>query len=214
MKRNPLSCSVFCVVLLAVIAHGQYDPHPKGSYYKEPFRGQYHFSPKTEWMNDINALIYLDGKYHMIYQWGKKIRHGGYATSRDLLHWKDEGVALIPQETFLPKEAARNVSGAQVYSGSGVVVSGPTAEKITGSPKEAMIIIYTGTKCGTCLAWSNDGGVQGRFYCGKLDSDGTSNLGWTYADDNVSGYAFAASGDIPLGALSNWFSRNAPGNAG
>lgn len=29
---------------------------------------------------------------------------------------------------------------------------------ITGSPKEAMIAIYTGTEVGTCLAWSNDGG--------------------------------------------------------
>jgi hypothetical protein len=62
--------------------------------------------------------------------------------------------------------------------------------------------------------WSNDGEVQGRFYCGKLDSDGTSNIGWTYANDNVSGYAFAASGDIPLGALATWFERNAPNDAG
>lgn len=163
MKR--FLCLLLVVFSLAVkMSHAQYDPHPRGTYYNEPFRGQFHFSPKTEWMNDVNALIYLDGKYHMIYQWGKKIRHGGYATSKDLLHWKDEGVALIPQETFLPKAAARNVSGAQVYSGSGVVVSGPTAEKITGSPKEAMVAIYTGTKCGTCLAWSNDGGATWHDY--------------------------------------------------
>ena len=137
---------------------GQYDPHPKGIDYSENYRGQYHFSPKSEWMNDINALMYHDGKYHMIYQWGKKIRHGGYATSPDLLHWTDQGVALIPQRSFLPKEAKRNVSGAHVYSGSGVVVSGETARKITGSTKEAMVAIYTGTGSGTCLAWSNDGG--------------------------------------------------------
>ena len=142
---------------------GNYDPHPEGITYRENFRGQFHFSPASEWMNDVNALMYHDGKYHMIYQWGKKIRHGGYATSMDLLHWTDEGVALVPQDTFLPKEAV-NVSGSQVYSGSGVVVSGDVAEKITGSRKEAMVAIYTGTKCGTCLAWSNDGGRSWHDY--------------------------------------------------
>ena len=108
-------------------------------------------------MNDINALMYHDGKYHMIYQWGKRVRHGGYATSEDLLHWTDEGVALIPTQTFLPKSTI-NVTGEQVFSGSGVVVSGEAARKITGSDKEAMVAIYTGTGSGTCLAWSNDGG--------------------------------------------------------
>ncbi len=151
-------------LLSAAVAHGQYDPHPTGIDYTENYRGQYHFSPKTEWMNDINALIYLDGKYHMIYQWGEQIRHGGYATSPDLLHWTDHGVALIPQNSFLPAAAVRNVSGADIYSGSGVVVSGETARKITGSSKEAMVAIYTGTKVGTCLAWSNDGGQSWHDY--------------------------------------------------
>lgn len=150
-----------------LVSFGQYDPHPQGIDYREKYRPQYHFSPKSEWMNDINALIYLDGTYHMIYQWGKKIRHGGYATSSDLLHWTDRGVALIPQKSFLPAEAERNVSGAQVYSGSGVVVSGETARKITRSSKEAMVAIYTGTESGTCLAWSNDGGRSWHDYSGN-----------------------------------------------
>ena len=134
------------------LANAQYDPHPESIDYCEDYRGQYHFSPRSEWMNDINGLVYQGGKYHMIFQWGKKIRHGGYATSPDLLHWEDEGVALVPQESFLPEEADRNVSGAQVYSGSAVLVSGEAAKKITGSTKEAIIAIYTGTTEGTCLA--------------------------------------------------------------
>jgi len=134
----------------------QYDPHTAN--YTENFRGQYHFSTKTGWMNDINGLVYQGGKYHMIYQWGEAIRHGGYATSTDLLHWKDEGVALIPQESFLPKKAVRNVSGKHVFSGSAVVVSGEMSKRITGSEKEAIIAIYTGTGVGTCLAWSIDNG--------------------------------------------------------
>ncbi|MBL7115747.1 MAG: glycoside hydrolase family 32 protein [Kiritimatiellae bacterium] len=156
MKQG-LSLIMGMVLLATVSQAGNYSLHPEKVSYKENFRGQYHFSPASEWMNDINALMYQDGKYHMIYQWGKRIRHGGYATSKDLIYWTDEGVALIPQDTFLPKETA-NVSGSQVYSGSGVVVKGDVAEKITGSKKEAMVAIYTGTKSGTCLAWSNDGG--------------------------------------------------------
>jgi len=165
MKTKPLTCSVLTAILLTgSTVLGQYDPHPQGIDYLEDYRGQYHFSPKSEWMNDINALMYLNGTYHMIYQWGESKRHGGYATSQDLLHWTDHGVALIPQKSFLPAEAKRNVSGAQVYSGSGVVVSGDTAEKITGSAQEAMIVIYTGTEVGTCLAWSNDSGRSWHDY--------------------------------------------------
>ncbi len=172
-----LACVLFVLVFAVAspTAFSQFDPHPKTIGYTEPFRNQFHFSPKTEWMNDINALIYLDGQYHMIYQWGDKIRHGGYAVSPDLLHWTDKGVALIPQESLLPKEATRNASGAQVYSGSGVVVSGDTATKITGSPDQAMIAIYTGTKSGTCLAWSNDAGVTWHDYSANPVANATKD---------------------------------------
>ena len=154
---------VFLVGSLKTVS-AQYYPHNDSIDYLEPYRGQFHFSPKSEWMNDINGLVYQGGKYHMIYQWGKKIRHGGYATSQNLLHWKDEGVALIPQKSFLPAEAIRNVSGDQVYSGSAVVVSGKIAKGITGSKKEAIVAIYTGTSSGTCLAWSNDTGKTWHDY--------------------------------------------------
>lgn len=156
--------TAFIYLLISSLISAQYYPHDISINYKEDYRGQFHFSPRSEWMNDVNGLVYQDGKYHMIYQWGKAIRHGGYATSPDLLNWTDEGVALIPQKSFLPGEAVRNVSGDQVYSGSAVVVSGEAARGITGSEKEAMIVIYTGTSEGTCLAWSNDGGKSWHDY--------------------------------------------------
>lgn len=99
----------------------QYNPHPEGINYDENFRGQFHFSPKSGWMNDINGLVFSGGKYHMLYQWGESVRHGGYATSEDLLHWTDRGIALIPKKTFL-QGATQNVSGDQIFSGSAVVV--------------------------------------------------------------------------------------------
>ncbi len=138
--------------------------------YRETFRGQFHFSPRHGWMNDINGLVYQGGKYHMTYQWGKDlpgVRHGGYATSPDLVHWTDHGPTLIPQKSDLPQSFVRNVSGEHVFSGSAVVVSGKVARKITGSDAEAIVAIYTGTGLGTCLAWSNDSGNSWHDYKGN-----------------------------------------------
>jgi len=163
MKRESIVLGMI-FMMAAVSLNAQFNPHEDYIDYREDYRGQYHFSPKSEWMNDINGLVYQGGMYHMIYQWGDKIRHGGYATSPDLLFWKDEGVALIPQESFLSPQAVRNVSGAHVFSGSAVVVSGKTAEGIAGSSKEAIVVIYTGTTEGTCLAWSNDVGKTWHDY--------------------------------------------------
>lgn len=173
-KKNLCFLSaLFIFSLVSSIA--QFYPHDKNIDYRENFRGQYHFSPRSGWMNDINGLVYFGGKYHMIYQWGKAIRHGGYATSTDLFHWKDKGVALIPQKSFLPSEAVRNVSGDQVFSGSAVIVSGKTAKKITGSPDEAIVAIYTGTAVGTCLAWSNDNGKTWHDYHDNPVANKTDN---------------------------------------
>lgn len=160
-----IACSLFFAVATSSALFAQYVPQE--SLYHENFRGQYHFSPKVGWMNDINGLVYQGGKYHMIYQWGHSVRHGGYATSPDLVHWTDKGVALIPKRSDLPRTAVRNASGDQVFSGSAVVVSGQTAKKITGSTDEAIVAIYTGTGSGTCLAWSNDCGETWHAYEGN-----------------------------------------------
>lgn len=142
-----------------------FSAHYQATDYREPYRPQFHFSPRNGWMNDINALWYLDGIYHMIYQWGTKKRDGGYASSTDLLHWNDHGLALIGMSSHAGEVGAKqNVSGDQVYSGSGIVVGGPVAEEITGSPKPALIVFYTGTKVGTCIAWSDDNGQTWHNY--------------------------------------------------
>ena len=57
---------------------------------QESGRPQAHFTPERMWMNDPNGMIYLNGCYHLFYQfhpdsmiWGPM--HWGHATSRDLL---------------------------------------------------------------------------------------------------------------------------------
>lgn len=68
--------------------------------YNEPYRPQFHFSPKKGWMNDPNGLLYYNGLYHMYYQynpggntWGNI--SWGHATSRDLAKWEEQPVALL-----------------------------------------------------------------------------------------------------------------------
>ena len=52
-------------------------------------------------MNDPNGLVFAGGVYHLFFQhhpdsnvWGPM--HWGHATSRDLLHWDEQPIALFP----------------------------------------------------------------------------------------------------------------------
>src|SRR5680860_283465 len=73
------------------------------TYYTEPYRPQFHFSPETMWMNYPNGMVYNKGVYHLFYQyhpestvWGPM--HWGHATRNDLLHWQHRPIALYPDD--------------------------------------------------------------------------------------------------------------------
>ena len=100
--------------------------------YSEPYRPQFHFTPPDKWMNDPNGLVYLNGNYHLFYQyypdgivWGPM--HWGHAVSSDLLHWKNLPIALYPDKF------------GWIFSGSAVIDKNNTA----GFGKDAMITIFT-----------------------------------------------------------------------
>src|SRR5690349_18205013 len=69
--------------------------------YKDEHRPQIHFSPKKGWMNDPNGMVYHNGTYHLFFQyypdktvWGPM--HWGHATSKDLVRWQEQPIALFP----------------------------------------------------------------------------------------------------------------------
>lgn len=95
----------------------------------DPLRPQYHLLPSRNWMNDPNGPIYFHGRYHMFHQynphgaiWGNM--HWAHATSRDMVHWRHEGVALSPTPGSPDSDG--------VFSGSAVVDKGKVAVIYTG----------------------------------------------------------------------------------
>lgn len=102
---------------------------------KEKFRPVYHHTPAYGWMNDPNGMFYKDGVYHLYFQynpygsvWGNM--HWGHSTSTNLMHWKFEGCAIVPD------------AWGAIFSGSCVVDHNNTA----GFGKGAVVAFYTSAK--------------------------------------------------------------------
>lgn len=102
---------------------------------KESFRPLYHHTPAYGWMNDPNGMFYKNGVYHLYFQynpygsvWGNM--HWGHSTSTDLMHWKFEGCAIVPD------------AWGAIFSGSCVV----DHENTAGFGKEAVVAFYTSAK--------------------------------------------------------------------
>jgi fructan beta-fructosidase len=129
--------------------------------YREQYRPQIHFSPPAHWMNDPNGMVYYQGTYHLFYQhfpngtkWGPM--HWGHATSTDMIHWKNQPIALYPDSLGL------------IFSGSAVVDQHNTSG-FGKNGKPPLVAIFThhsqeGEKAGKSdfqnqsLAYSNDNG--------------------------------------------------------
>jgi fructan beta-fructosidase len=137
--------------------------------YNETYRPQFHFSPEHGWMNDPNGMVYLDGEYHLFYQynpygsmWGNM--NWGHAVSTDMVSW-----------TYLPIAIAPDSLGT-IFSGSAVVDKNNTA----GFGKNAIVAIFTsnGKTQRQSIAYSTDKGRTFTKYPGNpvLPNPGISDF--------------------------------------
>ncbi|MET1173441.1 glycoside hydrolase family 32 protein [Paenibacillus amylolyticus] len=110
---------------------------PENFIYKNEYRPQIHYSPKGNWINDPNGMVYYEGEYHLFYQYtphdtqpdfGRM--HWGHAVSNDLVHWDELPPAISPGE-----------DGA-IFSGSAVVDKNNTSG-FFNEAGSGLVAIYT-----------------------------------------------------------------------
>lgn len=137
---------------------------------EKQYRPHFHFSPKNNWINDPNGMFYWEGIYHLYFQyhpfsnvWGPM--HWGHATSKDLIHWEEQPIALFPDEL------------GTIFSGSAVVDHQNTSGLGT-KENPPIVAIYTnhdpeGETAGTdtfqtqSIAYSLDKGYTWAKYVGN-----------------------------------------------
>lgn len=134
------------------------------------YRPNFHFTPDSGWMNDPNGMFYLDGTYHLFFQhnpddnvWGPM--HWGHATSTDLITWKEQPIALEPDEH------------GTIFSGSAVVDHNNTSGLGDGETPP-VIAIFTYHDAEGADAGREDFQTQGIAY--SLDKGKT----WTKYEQN------------------------------
>jgi sucrose-6-phosphate hydrolase SacC (GH32 family) len=187
--------------------------------FHETYRPQFHFTPRVNWLNDPNGLVYYKGEYFLFYQYNPSVvpsgptgdlKIWGLAISTDLVHWEIQPHAILPDRL------------GSIWSGSGVVDWGNTAGFQKGDEK-TLVVIYTAAggllpesrdeKFTQCIAYSTDRGHTWTKYAGNpvlrhiIAGNRDPKLAWyapkrqwvmaLYKDGNT--YAFFSSPD-----LKNW----------
>lgn len=165
---------IISLLLFTIAFAGLYGNDAASSGFDQRYRPQYHFSPKQNWTNDPNGLVFFEGEYHLFFQYnpfGDEWGHmsWGHAVSRDLLHWQELPVALPEQ------------NGIMIFTGSTVIDQHNSSGLCTGG-NPCLVAVYTGhtppngrrhTLQTQNLAYSND---RGRTWT-KYAANPVLNLG-------------------------------------
>ncbi len=137
---------------------------------EELYRPNFHFTPAASWMNDPNGMFYLDGTYHLFFQyypddnvWGPM--HWGHATSEDMIDWEEQPIALYPD------------SLGYIFSG-GAVVDVENTSGLGSEDQPPVIAMFTYHDPEGEKSDAIDFQYQGIAY--SLDQGAT----WTKYDDN------------------------------
>ncbi|HAB16048.1 MAG TPA: hypothetical protein DCE44_06330 [Verrucomicrobiales bacterium] len=152
--------------------------------YLETLRPQFHFTARSNWLNDPNGLVFHAGEYHLFYQHNPFGREWGnmtwaHSVSSNLVNWTPLALALKPDRL------------GTMFSGSAVVDRENTGGFQVGS-EPALVAIYTaaggssdeskGHPFTQCLAYSND---RGRTWTKFSGNPVLTNLGVGDRDPKV-----------------------------
>jgi len=123
-----------------------------------------HFTPPKNWTNDPNGLIWLDGEYHLFYQYnpqGDQWGHmsWGHAVSKDLFAWEHLPVA-IPESDGVMAFSGTAVFDRSNTSGFGTAEHPPLVAVYTGHDERAQ-------RQRQNLAYSTDHGRTFTKYAGN-----------------------------------------------
>lgn len=136
------------------------------------YRPAVHLSPAERWMNDPQRPFWLDGRWHYYYLYNADYPEGNgtewyHVTSTDLVHWREEGVAIEKYENGL----------GDIETGSAVV----DTENTAGFGADAVIAIMTQQDAGVqrqSLFVSTDGGHRFEPYKGNPVMDNPGEQHW------------------------------------
>ncbi|QCC48596.1 glycoside hydrolase family 32 protein [Halobellus limi] len=114
----------------------------------DPHRPRFHVTSPANWINDPNGLIEHEGRYHVFYQYNPAgpyhhAIHWGHAVSDDLVHWRDEPLALAPTPDGPDRDGC--------WSGCAIDDEGTPTLLYTGG---------RGRKQLPCLATATDGSLR------------------------------------------------------
>lgn len=136
-----------------------------------PYRPAVHLTPATNWMNDPQRPLMIDGVWHYYYLYNADYPEGNgtewyHATSTDLVHWQDQGVAIDKYKNGL----------GDIETGSAVI----DTENSAGFGAGAVIAIVTQQHEGVqrqSLFVSTDGGYRFEAYDGNpvMDNPGVDD---------------------------------------
>lgn len=182
--RRALGCAVLAALLLLLASctppggitgndgERDADHRPSAGDVPTDFRPAYHLTPERHWMNDPQRPFLVDGRWHLYYLYNADHPHGNgtswfHATSTDLVHWTDEGVAI---------EKYRNGLG-DIQTGSAVVDHDGTA----GFGRGAVVALVTQQDAGVqrqSLFYSTDGGYSFTPYADNPVMDNPGSQHW------------------------------------
>ncbi len=160
-----------------------------GEEYSGAYRNRLAFSARSGWNNDPNGLLYVNGTWHMYYQYNYDQNTGttalgwgnmswGHATSKDLVHWTEKDVAIPAYQDVNGTKYDMMFSGSAVYdeyntSGLFDMVDG----KIADGQGIVAILTQPTDKQRQILAYSLDNGDSFTIYGEVIGADKDGGVG-------------------------------------